>query len=272
MSEPTLAGTPSPTLQVIGAGFGRTGTLSLREALVRLGFGPCDHMLENIERPERFALWHDAFRRKQAGQPIDWRPLLAGYRAVVDWPGTYFWQELVAAHPEAKVILTVRDPRRWYESSLATIYSVRARAGESALARFGLKLLGLAIPQLRGASQISDEVIWEGTFGGRFTDRDYALRVFNEHNQAVQAAIPPERLLVFDVKQGWGPLCAFLGVPVPAGEPFPHVNDAESFRQRVQERLALVALRAVGFAVLLALAALALIATSRRRQRIDATP
>jgi hypothetical protein len=254
-------------LRVIGTGFGRTGTLSLREALVRLGFGPCDHMLENIERPERFALWHEAFRRKQAGQPIDWRPLLSGYRAIVDWPGTYFWRELVAAHPETKVILTVRDPQRWYESALATIFTIRARSDESVWSRLALKLLGLAIPQLRGASQITDEVIWQGTFAGRFADRDFALQVFEEHDQAVQAAIPPDRLLVFEVKQGWEPLCAFLGVPVPADEPFPHVNDADSFRQRIQERFALVALRAAGIAAVIAAAVATLVKASRRRQQ-----
>src|SRR4051794_21437861 len=142
-------------------------------------------MLENIERPERFALWHDAVRRKQAGQPIDWRPLLSGYAAIVDWPGAYFWRELVAAHPQAKVILTVRDAQRWYESSLATIFSVRSRADESLWSRLFLWLLRLAVPQLRGSFQIIDEVIWQGTFGGRFADREYALQVFNRHNQEV---------------------------------------------------------------------------------------
>lgn len=91
-------GIPAPTLQVIGAGFGRTGTASMREALVRLGFGPCDHMVENFEHQERFALWDEALRRKTAGEPIDWRPLLSGFQAIVDWPGAYFWEELTAAH------------------------------------------------------------------------------------------------------------------------------------------------------------------------------
>jgi hypothetical protein len=232
------SGTASPTIDVIGAGFGRTGTLSLREALVRLGFGPCDHMLENFEHPERFALWQEAFRRKQAGEPIDWRPLLDGYRAIVDWPGAYFWRELVAAHPEAKVILTVRDPDRWYESSLATIFSMRARADESRRARAMMRIIGWIMPAMRQGFQVVNGVIWNGTFGGRFTNREHALRVFAEHNHDVQEAVPPERLLVFDVKEGWEPLCAFLDVPVPEGEPFPHVNDAESFRTRVQERFA----------------------------------
>lgn len=238
MTATSPVGISSPTVAVIGAGFGRTGTLSLREALVRLGFGPCDHMLENFEHPERFALWREALRRKQAGKPIDWRPLLGGYRAVVDWPGAYFWKELIAAHPEARVILTVRDPDRWYESSLATIFGLRARADESPLARAAMRLLGLVMPAMRQGFETVDEVIWEGTFGGRFADRKHAVCVFGDHNREVQATVPADQLLVFDVKQGWEPLCAFLGVPVPAGEPFPHVNDAESFRTRIEDRFA----------------------------------
>jgi hypothetical protein len=232
------AGIPSPHLAVIGTGFGRTGTLSLREALERLGFAPCDHMLENFEHPERFVLWKDAVEHKRCGEPIDWRPLLGGYRAIVDWPGAWFWKELVAAHPDAKVILTVRDPARWYESTLATIFGVRARADESPLARAAMRLLGAVIPGMREGFQVVDDVIWEGTFGGRFADREHALRVYADHIGDVQASVPADRLLVFDVREGWGPLCAFLGVPVPAGESFPRVNDAASFQQRTQERFA----------------------------------
>ena len=230
-----MVGEPSPTIAVIGAGFGRTGTLSLREALVRLGFGPCDHMLENFEHPERFARWREAFRRKHAGEAIDWRPLLGGYRAVVDWPGAYFWRELIASHPEAKVILTVRDPERWYESSLATIFSVQASAEASPRTRMLMHVVGFVFRPLRGAMQVANDIIWHGTFDGRFSDREHALRVFAAHNQAVAATVPAERLLVFEVKEGWQPLCAFLGVPVPE-EPFPHVNDAESFRTLAQAR------------------------------------
>jgi hypothetical protein len=235
--------TPSPTLRVIGAGFGRTGTLSLREALVRLGYGPCDHMLENFEHPSRFGLWDEALARKRAGKPIDWRSLLGGYRAIVDWPGAYFWRELIAAHPDAKVILTVRDPDRWYESCLRTIYRARGRVDASAGLGTLLALLAQTVPPLRRAFHVVNGAIWEGTFGGRFHDRDHALRIFAEHLQEVQAAVPPERLLVFDVKEGWEPLCAFLDVPVPTGEPFPHVNDAASFQRRIRQRVAQTALR-----------------------------
>ena len=271
MEKPGVVGMPSPTLAIIGAGFGRTGTLSLREALVRLGFGPCDHMLENFEHPERFALWKEALRRKRIGEPIDWRPLLDGYRAIVDWPGAFFWRELIAAHPDARVILTVRDPSRWYESCLATIFSMRARADESPRARAMLRLVGLVIPRMREGFQIVDDVIWSGTFDGRFADREHALRVFAEHSRDVQETVPGERLLVFDVKQGWAPLCAFLGVPIPEGEPFPHVNDAESFQQRIQERLAQSLFRlarpaAVGLAGLVTLLWIARRALRQRRE------
>jgi hypothetical protein len=209
MTDTTVhAGIPAPTLQVIGAGLGRTGTLSMREALVRLGFGPCDHMRENFEHPQRFALWDEALRRKTAGERIDWRPLLAGYQAIVDWPGAYFWRELTTAHPEAKVILTLRDPDRWYDSIQATIFSL----GDDELP---------AGPR---------EMIFNRTFGNRLTDRGHCQAVFARHNQAVQESIAADRLRVFDVKEGWEPLCAFLGVPVPEQEPFPRVNDTAAFQ------------------------------------------
>ncbi|MFT4039944.1 MAG: sulfotransferase [Thermomicrobiales bacterium] len=210
-ASPAATGGSSSTLQIIGAGFGRTGTLSLFHALQRLGFAPCDHMHINFENPERFALWEDALSRQQAGAPIDWRPLLEGYRAIVDWPGARFWRELAAAHPDAKVILTVRDSERWYASMTQTIFPFLA------------SLTGPDDPSLPTA------VITEGTFGGRADDRAHCETVFRQHNAAVQAAIAPERLLVFEMREGWAPLCAFLGEPIP-DEPFPNTNDVAAFR------------------------------------------
>jgi hypothetical protein len=191
-------GIPSPTLQIIGAGFGRTGTLSLREALLLLGFGPCDHMVESFAHPERFSLWNDAVRRKERGDQIDWRPLLNGYQATVDWPAAFFWRELAEAHPEAKVILTVRDPERWYTSSLATIFRLRTRAEGSMLGRIARALYGLAVPAMQDGYDVVNDVIWNGTFHGRFAERAYALRIFSEHICEVQETLPSARLLVFD--------------------------------------------------------------------------
>lgn len=203
------AGIPSPTLQVIGAGLGRTGTASMREALVRLGFGPCDHMVENFEHQERFALWDEALHHKTAGEPIDWRPLLTGFQSIVDWPGAYFWRELTAAHPDAKVILTARDPERWYDSISATIFTLRDDQWPEG-------------PR---------DIIVNRTFDQQLSDRQHCQTVFTQHNQAVRETIAPDRLLVFDVKEGWEPLCAFLGVPVPEDEAFPHANDTAAFHE-----------------------------------------
>jgi Sulfotransferase domain len=263
---PAPTGVPAPTLLVIGAGFGRTGTTSLREALVRLGFDPCDHMRGNLEHPARFALWDEALRHKTAGEPIDWRPLLAGYQATVDWPGAYFWRELTSAHPKAKVILTVRDPERWYASTRETIFTFSSRLGADypLSTRLRQRLVRSMMPG--EGLRFIDDLVWQGTFDGRFREREHALRVFHEHNQAVQETIPTDQLLVFDVKHGWEPLCQFLGVSVPAGEPFPHLNDASSMRMRtwLRERYRGVALWAGAIAASVVLGLLALTWQRRR--------
>jgi hypothetical protein len=261
---------PSPTLEVIGAGLGRTGTLSLHAALERLGFAPCEHMTNCFAHPERFALWLEVVRRKRAGEPIDWRPLFSGYRATVDWPGAYFWRELIGAHPEVKVILTVRDPERWYDSARDTIYAATQARTATLVARVLYGLAGWANPRAGRGFRTVQETVWDGTLRGRFEDRDEAIRIFEEHNHDVVATVPPRRLLVFDVNEGWEPLCAFLGVPVPTGEPFPHVNDAVDFsrRQRDQYRhIARMLLPALGAAVG---GAAALILALRCRERRSA--
>jgi hypothetical protein len=206
-------------MNVIGAGFGRTGTLSLKIALEMLGAGPCLHMLPLLDDPERATL----FRRAAEGDPASLDKALEGYRSTVDWPGTYFWRELTARHPAAKVVLTVRDPQRWYDSARGTIFAAARsapRTGDDSV------VAGLAM--LR-------KLIWEGTFGDRFDDREHAVRVFTEHNAAVRREVPAGLLLEFEVAQGWPPLCDFLGVPVPDA-PFPHVNDGGSFQARLAER------------------------------------
>ena len=215
----TSGGVPAPGIEVIGAGLGRTGTASLKQALEDLGFGPCDHMHENLDRPERFSLWSEALRCKDAGEPIDWRPLLADYRAVVDWPGAHFWRELASAHPQAKVVLTVRDPDRWCDSIQSTIFPLLQHLAET------------------GGASLPGDIILDRTFAHRTDDRAHVMAVFAAHNQAVREALGPDRLLVFDVKEGWEPLCAFLGAPVPAGEAFPRLNDTAEFKADERKRI-----------------------------------
>jgi len=265
--KPKVAGVPSPTLAVIGVGLGRTGTLSLHAALEQLGFAPCEHMTNCFAHPERFAFWLEAARRKRAGEPIDWRPLFSGYRATVDWPGAYFWRELIAAHPEARVILTVRDPRRWYDSARDTIYAATQARTTTPAARLLSRLLGWVNPRAGQGFQTVQETVWDGTLAGRFEDRDEAIRIFEEHNRDVVATVPPERLLVFDVKEGWQPLCAFLGVPVPASEPFPHLNDAADFSRRQQDQYRRIARMLLPALCAAAGVAALILGFSRRRGR-----
>jgi len=221
-------------IQVIGAGLGRTGTLSLKLALEELGFSQCYHMTEVLARMQDARVWDAAAR----GEPVDWDALFRGYQATVDWPGCSFYEELLRRYPDAKVILTVRDPERWYDSARQTIYYVRHAFPSWAR---------LMNPRMGPFIRMLDRLIWDGTFQGRFEDKSFAIAVFNRHNEQVRRVVPPDRLLVYEVKEGWGPLCAFLGVPVPDGKPFPHVNDATEFRSRIR-RIARI-MRAVGCGV-----------------------
>jgi len=222
------------SLEVIGAGFGRTGTLSLKTALERLGFGPCEHMSNLYDDPDRARVWDGAVGARKRGEPVDWRRTFDGHRATVDWPGCSFWKELAVAHPDARVILTVRDPNAWYESVARTIYRPRKLAS-----RFPpVSLFGALVPGMRPAARVVNGTIWDGTFGGRFEDRGYAIALFERHAEEVKRLVPAERLLVYDIREGWGPLCKFLGVEEP-DEPFPHLNSATEFRRGVWRRFSL---------------------------------
>lgn len=202
-------------LDVIGAGFGRTGTLSLKRALEALGLGPCYHMIEVRGHEHHRPVWAAAMR----GEAVDWDALFAGYRSAVDWPACNFWAPLAARYPQARVILSERDPERWYESVRSTIYPTSMARGRS------------DEPEQRAMGEWLAELIWDGVFGGRLEDREHAIGVYRAHGERVRASVPPERLLVFDPAQGWGPLCAFLGLEAP-DEPFPHVNTRAQFRAR----------------------------------------
>lgn len=212
------------TIKVIGAGFGRTGTTSMQAALEQLGFGPCYHMREVFTHRGHAARW----TRAASGGAIDWDALLAGYHSTVDWPGCTFYRELIERYPDAKIVLNVRDPERWYTSTLTTIYPTRNA--------FPMNRLGRLVPHMRHIAAMLDTLIWQGTFHGRFTDRQYAIEVFNRHNQEVQRVVPAAKLLVYDVKQGWEPLCHFLQVPVPPDTPFPRLNDTAQFQRQLKLR------------------------------------
>lgn len=202
------------TLRVIGAGLGRTGTLSTKSALEQLGFVRCYHMLEAAMHAGHPAVW----RRAADGEAIDWDTLFEGYAATVDWPACVFWEQLAAAYPDAPVLLTVRDPEAWCASFRATI----ARVLEPPFPPGSEEILEMATETVIGMS-------FEGTVG----DDAHLIGCYERHNDRVRASIDPARLFEFDVGHGWEPLCRFLGRPVPT-TPFPNVNDRAFFHAMVE--------------------------------------
>lgn len=211
------------SLKVIGVGFGRTGTASLREAIERLGFGPCYHMYDVVRSRDRVRQWQDA----AAGRPVDWDAVFDGFASVVDWPAAAFWRELAARYPDAKLVLTTRDPDAWYDSACRTIFKRTIKAQHLG-PRLGMRALTAISPDLREFARMTDAAIVRRVFAGQVTDRDAAIKAYQRHMAEVRAEIPSERLLVYPVGGGWAPLCDFLGVPTPPG-PFPHGNDTGSF-------------------------------------------
>lgn len=199
-------------LEVIGAGLGRTGTLTLKLALEQLGFGPCHHMVEVLANPQQIGFW----RRAAGGEAMEWNDVFRSYRASVDWPSCHFYAELAERYPDAKVILSTRDPERWYESMEETI--LKAMAGIDAATVEDADAHPMRFAQI---------LICEKTFGRDYS-RENAIATFERHVRAVIDTIPAERLLVFEAAQGWAPLCDFLGVAQPE-TPFPRVNSREEF-------------------------------------------
>lgn len=198
------------TLEVIGAGPGRTATFTMKFALEHLGFGPCHHMAEVFADARRqVPLWLDVID----GRP-DWDEAFRGYRSCVDYPSASYWRELADHYPEAKVILTVRDADSWFESVSETIFSDAMQTG----------LVGTPTgDMMQGA-------IFDHFGHGDIRDREFMTDWYERRNQEIIGTIPRERLLVFHPKEGWEPLCDFLGVPVPA-ETFPRVNSRDELQE-----------------------------------------
>src|SRR3990170_617562 len=153
--------------------------MSLKVALETLGFGPCYHMTEVFEHPEHVDFWQGAWR----GEPVDWDGFLNGYEAAVDWPACTFYEDLLERHPDAKVLLSVRDPESWYESTRNTIYEISRITAGSRLSRAIFAFVGLFVPGVFEIGRMGNEIIWHGTFDGKFEDRLHAIEVFNRHNQ-----------------------------------------------------------------------------------------
>ena len=204
------------SLDVIGAGFGRTGTLSLKMALEELGFVKCHHMTEVFQNPDQAPHFLEAAR----GEKVDWEAVFKGYRAMVDFPGCHFWRELADAFPQAKVVLSTRDPHSWFKSASETIFQAVQMQVEE--------------PGMKEVTEMAREIVLDRTFGGDLSEA-HAVEVFKAHEAEVKRAIPADRLLVFEAKMGWEPLCDFLGVAVPE-TPYPRTNSSEEFKTHLAQR------------------------------------
>merc|ERR1712110_115248 len=213
---------------IIGAGYGRTGTSSLKVALEKLGFGPTYHMKEVFKNGRSHVqFWQDTADDK----PVDWRHgALQGYLSTTDFPASCFYHEQMEAFPDAKVILTYRDFEGWYTICQNTIAQVRPGHLIWGPARWVLA---------RRTLRMIDSTTWQRLFHNRMEDKEYVRQVFEAHLEEVKSTVPADRLLVYHVKEGWGPLCAFLDVPVPEGE-FPRINDTKEFQRGLRVVSALV--------------------------------
>jgi len=194
-------------LSVIGVGFGRTGTFSLKLALEQLGFGPCCHGSDERHFRQGAKFWQRVFNH----EPIDWDEFFTGYRSTVDSPSCRFYWELAEKYPQARLVLTVRDADSWFSSYEETLLPMIASSQGEQFCRF--------------------------LFGEGRPDRAAAIRAFQRHNTEVRMRIPAHRLLVYEVGQGWAPLCKFLRVPIPE-TPFPHSNLRKEFPEVVEGMLA----------------------------------
>jgi len=202
------------SLKLIGAGLGRTATFSMKFALEHLGLGPCYHMSEVFAGARRnIPRWLDVVNGKPG-----WDAIFDGYQSTTDYPACTYWRELAEYYPDAKVVLTVRDPDSWFDSVSQTIFSDQMRGS----------LTGSP------AEAMMQGVVFDA-FGDRVNDRAFMTHWFKRWNQNVIDALPPERLLVYSPKEGWAPLCSFLGVPVPDG-PFPRVNSRDEIEQVSSEQ------------------------------------
>ena len=201
--------------KVIGAGVGRTGTYSLRSAINELGLGPSHHMEEVLHHmPVQLPLWQAALKGN-----ADWAAIYNGYGSAVDWPTAGFFRELRNAYPDAKFVLTVRSPESWAESFSETIYTLLAGRDK-------------APPHMHAWIDWGTAVIAKTGFPGGL-DKVGLAKAFVAHTEAVKATIPAKNLLVYEVKQGWEPLCKFLGLPIPATE-FPKTNGRDEFWELVR--------------------------------------
>ncbi|MEO7961948.1 MAG: sulfotransferase family protein [Ginsengibacter sp.] len=218
------------SIKIIGAGLPRTGTNTLKESLEKLGFVKTYHMKELLVHPENLHHW---LTLKETGT-TNWDELYSGYQATVDFPAYPWYKEHMARYPDAKVILTVRPFEKWYTSVYSTIWKAGPQTLPEKLKMMSKLIFNSRLRSVINCVKFSKGMIFQNHFEGKFEDKAYTEKLFNKYIEDVKAYVPADKLLVFDVSEGWGPLCKFLNVSEPA-EPIPHLNKKENFKQMLGE-------------------------------------
>jgi len=214
------------SIKIIGAGLPRTGTNTLKESLEKLGYKKTYHMKELLVHPENLHYWSTL----KATGTTNWEGLYNGYQATVDFPAYPWYKEHMKQYPDAKVILTVRPFDKWHSSVFSTIWQAGPQNLPQKLAMLAKLLLNPRLRSVIKCVKLAKEMIFKVHFQGKFEDKVEAEKIFNKHIADVKAYVPADKLLVYDVSEGWGPLCRFLGVPEP-NEPIPHLNKKENFKE-----------------------------------------
>lgn len=214
-------------MKIIGAGLPRTGTSSLKAALERLGFGPTYHMFELLGNPEHAERWRPVLNQETP----DWERVFAGYDSALDFPASIYWQELAEAYPDAKVILTVRDPHRWHQSISSMAPQAPADGDPATMADQMPERMRAMVDLMPLMNEAAQRMLGADFTLGSQMDEQKAVEIFERHVENVRSTLPADRLLVFQASDGWGPLCEFLGVEAPADEPYPHLNDAATLQR-----------------------------------------
>lgn len=213
-------------MKVIGAGLPRTATLTQKISLEMLGFAPCYHMVNVLSNLDLTDRWREALEGRG-----DWDELFGGFEATVDWPGAFFYRDLMDAYPDAKVLLSVRNADSWERSMTETIWGLFY--GDMMIRDLS-NAWGRVDPKWASYIDLM-KTMWRksGLLAGENEDGTGAMaRAMERYNAEVRATVPPERLLAWSPADGWEPLCEFLEVPVPA-VPVPHVNDSKQFGERI---------------------------------------
>ena len=219
-------------IKIVGAGFPRTGTNTLKQALEQLGYSKTYHFKEMIANPSDLQYW---LTLEETGT-TNWDALYDGFEASVDLPAYPWYLEHMEKYPDAKVILTVRPFDKWYDSLYSTIYQAGPQTLPQKLAMLSKLLFNPGLRKMIKCVKFAKRRIFEVELQGKFEDRAFAEKVYNDHIAKVKATVLPEKLLVYDVRDGWPPLCEFLGVPEPK-EALPHLNKKENFKTMLAEMM-----------------------------------